>query len=67
MPVIIPPPIDEEEQWSAPASSAPSFVPPRGGFFGDSGVPLQLTMAEYSQLTGQEQLDWWSAGGTLKV
>ena len=30
-------------------------------------IPNQLSMAEYAQLTGQEQLDWWSAGGTLKV
>ena len=49
--VIIPPPADEEEQWSAPASQ----------------TQLQLSMEQYANLTGQEQLDWWSAGGTLKV
>ena len=30
-------------------------------------IPMKLSMAEYANLTGQEQLDWWSAGGTLKV
>ena len=29
-------------------------------------IPMKLTMVEYSQLTGDEQLDWWSAGGELK-
>ena len=28
-------------------------------------IPSQLTYAQYADLTGQEQLDWWSAGGTL--
>ncbi len=28
-------------------------------------IPSQLTLEQYSKLTGQEQLDWWSAGGTL--
>ena len=30
-------------------------------------IPKKLTMKEYSQLSGQEQLDWWAAGGELKV
>lgn len=28
-------------------------------------IPSQLTFEQYANLTGQEQLDWWSAGGTL--
>jgi len=37
----------------------PVVIPPPNG--------SQLTFEQYANLTGQEQLDWWSAGGTLKV
>ena len=52
LPVVIPP-------WEEHAA-----IPP---WEGHAVIPMKLTMVEYAQLTGQEQLEWWSAGGELKV
>ena len=48
-------------------SLQPSVVIPPWEGHGPPVIPMKLTMVEYAQLTGQEQLEWWSAGGELKV
>ena len=58
---------EDEDPAYGPVSDAMRWVRDEESLHPAVVIPMKLSMAEYAQLTGQEQLDWWSAGGTLKV